>query len=91
MRIERIPNARSRVVVGVDGSPGADEALRWAVGEAVRRDAILEVTSCWLYSAPVGPGALLVNVHEFPDMAKAVCEKAKIAAEALDSDLVVEI
>ena len=82
---------KHRVVVGVDGSPGADEALRWAVGEATQRNAVLEVTCCWLYPAPVTSGALLVHVHDFPDLARAVCEKAEVAARALDPDLLVEI
>jgi len=36
-----------RIVVGVDGSPAAGEALDWAVNEAALRGAILEVTSVW--------------------------------------------
>lgn len=36
-----------RIVVGVDGSPGARDALRWAVEEARLRDATLEVVTCW--------------------------------------------
>lgn len=34
-----------RTVVGVDGSPGAREALAWALGDAARRRASLEVVS----------------------------------------------
>ncbi|MGA7418330.1 MAG: universal stress protein [Acidimicrobiales bacterium] len=82
---------KHRVVVGVDGSPGGDEALRWAVGEANHRNAVLEVTCCWLYPAPVGPGAFFVHVHGFPDLARAICEKAEAEARALDPGLLVDV
>lgn len=39
----------ARIVVGVDGSPGSGEALRWAIDEARRRDAIVEVVHAWHY------------------------------------------
>jgi nucleotide-binding universal stress UspA family protein len=35
------------IVVGVDGSPGADAALRWAWDEAQRRHAQLNVVHAW--------------------------------------------
>lgn len=38
---------RGRVVVGVDGSEPAQRALRWAIEEARRRVAILEVVHAW--------------------------------------------
>src|SRR4051794_869197 len=36
---------RSRIVVGVDGSPGAREALVWAMAAAARRGAVLDLVS----------------------------------------------
>lgn len=36
-----------RIVVGIDGSPGAAKALTWAVEEAERTGATLEVVSVW--------------------------------------------
>jgi nucleotide-binding universal stress UspA family protein len=36
---------RSRIVVGVDGSPGAREALIWAMAAAARRGAVLDLVS----------------------------------------------
>lgn len=37
----------STVLVGVDGSPGAETALRWALGEARLRGATLHVVYVW--------------------------------------------
>ena len=42
---------RPRVMVGIDGSPSADVALRWAYDEAVLRDADLEVVVAWDFVA----------------------------------------
>ncbi|HVM53995.1 MAG TPA: universal stress protein [Acidimicrobiales bacterium] len=36
-----------RIVVGIDGSKGATTALTWAVEEAMRRDATVEVVYAW--------------------------------------------
>jgi nucleotide-binding universal stress UspA family protein len=41
---ERAPE---RIVVGVDGSESAQRALRWAINEARRREAALEVVHAW--------------------------------------------
>jgi nucleotide-binding universal stress UspA family protein len=35
------------IVAGYDGSPGADEALRWAVREACERGTALTVCLAW--------------------------------------------
>ena len=39
--------SRARMVVGVDGSAGSREALRWALPEAARKGAVLEVVSAF--------------------------------------------
>jgi nucleotide-binding universal stress UspA family protein len=36
-----------RIVVGIDGSSAAQEALEWAIEEARRRDAVVEVVYAW--------------------------------------------
>jgi len=36
------------IVVGVDGSPGSREALRWALDEARRREATLRIVHAWM-------------------------------------------
>ncbi len=45
----------THVVVGVDGSAGAEAALRWAAAEAVRRQTGLRIVSAWQDPAPAGP------------------------------------
>jgi nucleotide-binding universal stress UspA family protein len=45
---------RPRIVVGVDGSPESEAALRWAKHLATTEDADVEVVSAWSY--PVGDG-----------------------------------
>ena len=39
--------AAERIVVGIDGSDSAQRALRWAIDEARRRGATLEVVHAW--------------------------------------------
>jgi nucleotide-binding universal stress UspA family protein len=40
---------KPRVVVGVDGSPGSETALRWALAYALRQDTSVEAVSAWQY------------------------------------------
>ena len=42
---------RERIVVGVDGSEGSQEALRWTLREAGRRSADVEIVCCWAPSS----------------------------------------
>ncbi len=46
---------RGRIVVGVDGSAPAANALAWAIEEARRRDARLEVVHAWQPDAVGAP------------------------------------
>jgi nucleotide-binding universal stress UspA family protein len=64
-----------RVVVGVDGSPGARAALAWAIGEAVRRRAELDV----LTAVPLG---LYWTDAYLPDPARIPAELDQAAAAA---------
>lgn len=47
------PPALCRVIVGVDGSPGDADTLRWAVDAAARNGATVLVVHCWTPSAHV--------------------------------------
>ncbi|MDA8357789.1 MAG: universal stress protein [Actinomycetota bacterium] len=43
-----------RIVVGVDGSEGSRRALRWAIAEAAKQDAVIEAVTVW--QSPFGFG-----------------------------------
>lgn len=55
-----------KIVVGVDGSPSSDEALRWAMNEARRWDATLVAVHAWdvPYTAYASPTAVDERVLE---------------------------
>jgi nucleotide-binding universal stress UspA family protein len=42
-----------RIVVGIDGSPTSERALRWAAEEAVLTEAVLDVVHAWLPTYPL--------------------------------------
>ena len=70
--------SRVRVVVGVDGSPRADQALAWAAEEARMRGALLEVVHAAFYRREL--------LQAFPGFAKgegAILAKAVARARAL--------
>ena len=50
----------ARIVVGIDGSPGSDDALRWAVREAQLRSAEIELVHAYVVEAQRAP---LVAAH----------------------------
>lgn len=53
-----------RIVVGVDGSPGGDAALRWAIDEARAHGAALEAVLAWDYlDQPPAPGVEGFDPH----------------------------
>ena len=77
-------NVRGRIVVGVDGSDHSVMALRWAVQQAERTGADVEVLGCWQW--PVSTGGFLP--YESVDMSgttrKAV--DAAVASVVRDGD-----
>lgn len=54
---DRALSGAQRIVVGTDGSAGADTALRWAIAHAERCDAELEVVVAWDFVANWAVGA----------------------------------
>jgi len=75
-----------RVVVGVDGSQGADTALIWAAAEAKRRDDLLEVV--FVYGrAPLADGE---RDGEFDDEAQRAVDRATRTVTVLEPSLVVK-
>lgn len=61
-------NQARPVVVGVDGSAAAQEALRWAVGDARRRGCRVDVVSAWHpdFGLLIGPLPAEVGVQLSP-------------------------
>ncbi len=57
------------IVVGVDGSPAAQAALRWAVDEAGLRDCRVEAVSAWHmdYGMAMGSMAAEIALHLSPE------------------------
>ena len=76
------------VVVGVDGSPGAGEALRWGLAEARLRKVPLRAVHAWAYSyvgvMPAGYGNIgSVGAFDSPDADAGDLERA--ARETLET------
>ncbi|MDQ2898147.1 MAG: universal stress protein [Actinomycetota bacterium] len=53
------PENRGSVVVGVDGSAGAQDALRWALAEARLRNVPLRIVHAWMYGYTGVPSGAL--------------------------------
>lgn len=70
------------VVVGVDGSEPSRQALAWAVQEARRRNATLQVVHAWSYPASAGYAPL--PLASFADQASQVLSDAMGQVAELD-------
>ena len=73
-------NETGRIVVGIDGSPCSQDALRWALDEARRRDCRVEAVHVWHYpTLTYMPGIAPTPVFAEADMeaeARAVLDEA---------------
>lgn len=68
-----------RIVVGVDGSERSVNALRWALDEAKRRDATVDVVHAWHYpyTGGVVPGmSYAIDFEEVEKAAREVLDRA---------------
>ena len=65
-----------RIVVGVDGSEGSIVALRWALEEAARRQATLDVVTTWLYPALAALPVPAPNLPEFAQLAWSTLDRS---------------
>jgi nucleotide-binding universal stress UspA family protein len=75
----------ARIVVGVDGSPSSQEALRWAARQAGLTGATLEAVIAWHWPLMVGGYAWPpVGVLEATDFSK---EARRVLTEAITSAL----
>ena len=73
--------AIGRIVVGVDGSPSGDEALMWALEEAMRAGAELELVHAWSYPYPGGRTVVNDPRHEMRLDAMRTLERAELHAK----------
>jgi len=83
---------RSRIVVGIDGSPSARAALDWALDEARRRNVSVRIMHAW--SIPVPPTALGPTIADPSDdalrhAAQVVLDEAQAHATADFPDVMV--
>jgi nucleotide-binding universal stress UspA family protein len=63
-------DGQARIVVGVDGSEGSKEALRWAARQAELTGATLEVIIAWQYPAFYGWAVTYPDGVDLPDLAQ---------------------
>lgn len=75
----------SPIVVGVDGSPSADAALAWAIGQARLSGADVEAVIAWHFRAPIASiGTAPIGVYDptaFRDYARQTVTDAIARAE----------
>src|SRR5581483_5200288 len=81
-----------RIVVGVDGSPGADAALRFAIGEARLRGAGLRIVYAWEVPAALwSAGYVPVDVSaEYEQAAMRTIEESLARVPADTSGIPIE-
>ena len=87
---------KDRVVVGVDGSPSSDDALRWAAREADLHGDVLEVVCCWTYPATVTMAPFQPSLRDqvFADAARHVVKDSierVLGGSADHMDVVAEV
>jgi nucleotide-binding universal stress UspA family protein len=61
---------RPIIVVGVDDSESSHRALRWAVQEAVRRQARLTIITAWTWDAVEGTPLAMIDPEAMHDIAE---------------------
>jgi len=72
-----------RIVVGLDGSESAREALQWAVDEARRRNATVEAVYAWHQPFSAGYAEMAeINIDNFADEAQQILDAAVDAVDA---------
>lgn len=75
-----------RVVVGVDGSPDALRAVRWAAAEAARRHAALHLVSSYVWAQDRMPGLPGLSPNAAGDHLRAAAENAATEAAAVATE-----
>jgi nucleotide-binding universal stress UspA family protein len=80
----------TRIVVGVDGSTCARQALEFAIAEATRWGALLHVISAYEIPTTAGAGWVVVPLGPFQEAAAAELSEALSRIAELAPDLVVK-
>jgi nucleotide-binding universal stress UspA family protein len=83
-----ISQDQRRIVVGVDGSEGGALALEWAIQEARRWPAVVDVVTAWTFPMVEGYG-ITHSVDEFEGKAREVVETAMSHVAEKAPDIVV--
>jgi nucleotide-binding universal stress UspA family protein len=83
-----------QILVGVDGSPSAERALDWAIGEAQGGGRALHLVTAWMYPMALGY-PFTATVHEVRQAAldvldQAVAHVAEVAPDVIVSSEAVE-
>jgi nucleotide-binding universal stress UspA family protein len=78
--------ATRRIVVGVDGSEGSTKALNWAIGEATRSSASLELVTAWLF-----PMALGYVFAKWPDEVREQVQRIAVTSVSHVEDVAPEV
>lgn len=73
--MDRNTRAARPIVVGVDGSPSSEQALRWAVGQARLTGDTVEAVMCWLPPPMYGRAPTSVD-REFGHTAERMLDQA---------------
>jgi nucleotide-binding universal stress UspA family protein len=77
-------NRQARVIVGVDGSEGSIEALRWAAHEAARREWPLHVMTCAQLPVSIEAGMVGAGAFAGSSMDTIVQEQEQVNQRAVD-------
>ena len=81
------PPLAGRIVLGVDGSDGSQKALDWAIAEAIRFPAVLELVTAWMFPMALGyvfaktPNEVRQEMQRIAEMA--VSHVAEVAPEVV--------
>lgn len=83
----------ARIAVGIDGSPGADVALRWALDEGRRRGAMVEVVHAWHmpYVAPYPYMTTDLDTASFEEVARDTVDRAIERAKPTAEDRITRV
>ena len=77
-----------RIVVGVDGSAESERALEWAITQAQRSGAVLDIVTAWMFPMVIGY-AFTTTVDEVRQAARDVVDRAITRVTEVAPDVVV--